>query len=88
MSAYFIHITGTITCSNVTGLTAPILTTDAVNKNYADTMAIPASRITGYPSPVDVVKVLRGDGTWDSVYNTIPDRSIFGIKLLNYQQQE
>ena len=47
-------------------------------------MAIPASRITGYPSPVDVLKVLRGDGTWDSVYNTIPDRSIFGVKLTNY----
>ena len=47
-------------------------------------MAIPASRITGYPSPVDVLKILRGDGTWDSVYNTIPDRSLFGVKLTNY----
>ena len=58
--------------------------TDAVTKSYADTMAIPASRITGYPSPIDVVKVLRGNGRWDSVYNTIPDRSLFGIKISGY----
>ena len=50
-------LTGTITCNKVTGLLPPVLGVVAINKTYADTMAIPASRITGYPSPVDLIKV-------------------------------
>lgn len=46
----------------IINLAAPVLSTDAVNKNYADTSTIAPSRITGYPSSTTVF--LRGDGTW------------------------
>jgi len=46
----------------IINLAAPTLSTDAVNKNYADTSTIAPSRITGYPSSTTVF--LRGDGTW------------------------
>jgi hypothetical protein len=46
----------------IINLSSPTLSTDAVNKNYADTSTIAPSRITGYPSSTTVF--LRGDGTW------------------------
>ena len=49
----------------IINLAAPTLSTDAVNKNYADTSTIAPSRITGYPSSTTVF--LRGDGTWNSI---------------------
>ena len=46
----------------IINLAAPVLSTDGVNRNYADTSTIAPSRITGYPSSTTVF--LRGDGTW------------------------
>lgn len=46
----------------IINLADPVLSTDAVNMNYADTSTIAPSRITGYPSSTTVF--LRGDGTW------------------------
>ena len=46
----------------IINLAAPVLSTDAVNKNYADISTIAPLRITNFPN--DSTKYLSGDGNW------------------------
>ena len=61
----------------IINLATPTLSTDAVNKNYADTSVVSPSRLTGYPASTGVF--LRGDGTWASVSSgTVTSVGIIG----------
>ena len=46
----------------LTDLASPLLPTDGVNRNYADTSTIAPSRISNFPN--DSTKYLSGDGNW------------------------
>ncbi len=46
----------------IINLATPVLSTDGVNRNYADTSTIAPSRISNFPN--DSTKYLSGDGNW------------------------
>lgn len=51
-----------MTSNKITNLGTPVSSTDAVNKNYADTSTISPSRLTGYPSNSSLF--LNGSNNW------------------------